>query len=479
MWSDFKNSDGGWFSGSFRRELGLTQPRIFTRRLSASQGLVQQLDLYGKLVGHKGCVNTVEFNSTGKVLVSGSDDRQVIFWNWASKKKIFTYSSGHLENIFQTKIMPFSDDRVIVTSAQDGQVRVGHVLDDGSVDTKRLGKHRGAVFKLAVEPGSPYILYSCGEDGFVQHFDLRSNSPTKLFSCCSFTESDRSGSSSTIRLNAIVSDPRNPNYLAVGGSDEYVRVYDMRKCHWDASSNLDKPLNTFCPHHLKESSNVHITGLAYSNASELLVSYNDELVYLFQKNMGMGTNPKSISTEELQKLEEPKVYSGHRNSQTTKGVNFFGPNDEYVVSGSDCGHIFIWEKKGCKLVRMMVGDKHVVNQLEQHPSMPILATCGIEKSAKIWSPVSKNVTPLPADVDEIMDFNRKGREDHSRVTLTPDVIMHVLRLQRRQTLAFIERRRRRSPDDSEDDDGEGEAYILRFSERDAAIDDDPRECNIS
>lgn len=198
-----------------------------------------------------------------------------------------------------------------------------------------------------------------------------------------------------------MSDPRNPNYLAVGGSDEYVRVYDMRKCHWDASSNLDKPLNTFCPHHLKESSNVHITGLAYSNASELLVSYNDELVYLFQKNMGMGTNPKSISTEELQKLEEPKVYSGHRNSQTTKGVNFFGPNDEYVVSGSDCGHIFIWEKKGCKLVRMMVGDKHVVNQLEQHPSMPILATCGIEKSAKIWSPVSKNVTPLPADVDEV------------------------------------------------------------------------------
>lgn len=48
-------------------------------------------------------------------------------------------------------------------------MRVGQVLEDGSVDTKRLGKHRGAVFKLAVEPGSPYIFYSCGEDGFVQH----------------------------------------------------------------------------------------------------------------------------------------------------------------------------------------------------------------------------------------------------------------------------------------------------------------------
>jgi len=188
-------------------------------------------------------------------------------------------------------------------------------------------------------------------------FDLRSNSTTKLFCCSSFTADDKPSSSSTTRLNAIVIDPRNPNCLAVGGSDEYVRVYDLRKCHWDASRNLDKPVNTFCPLHLRESGNVHITGLAYSNVSELLASYNDEIIYLFQKNMGMGPNPLTISPEELQKLEEPQVYSGHRNSQTIKGVNFFGPNDEYVVSGSDCGHIFIWNKKDAKLVRLMVGDK--------------------------------------------------------------------------------------------------------------------------
>ena len=199
-----------------------------------------------------------------------------------------------------------------------------------------------------------------------------------------------------------MTDPRNLNLLAVAGSDEFVRVYDMRRCRWDSSSDSDKPVNTFCPPHLKESGNVHITGLAYSNASELLVSYNDELIYLFQKNMGMGTNPRSISTdEEQQKLEEPQAFSGHRNSQTVKGVNFFGPNDEYVVSGSDCGHIFIWNKKDSKLVRLMVGDRHVVNQLEQHPSLPVLATCGIEKSAKIWSPVSRKVQPLPTDVDEV------------------------------------------------------------------------------
>lgn len=80
------------------------------------------MNLYGKLNGHEGCVNAVEFNSTGDLLVSGSDDRQVMFWNWASKTKLLAYPSGHSDNIFQTKIMPFTDDSRIVTSAGDGHV---------------------------------------------------------------------------------------------------------------------------------------------------------------------------------------------------------------------------------------------------------------------------------------------------------------------------------------------------------------------
>lgn len=49
------------------------------------------------------------------------------------------------------------------------QVRLGEVLEDGQVHTKRLGSHRGAVHKLAVEPGNPNILYSYGDDSFIQH----------------------------------------------------------------------------------------------------------------------------------------------------------------------------------------------------------------------------------------------------------------------------------------------------------------------
>lgn len=45
---------------------------------------------------------------------------------------------------------------------------------------------------------------------------------------------------------------------------------------------------------------------------------------------------------------------------SVKGVNFIGPCSEYVVSGSDCGHIFIWDKETEEIVTFVEGDTDVV-----------------------------------------------------------------------------------------------------------------------
>lgn len=52
-------------------------------------------------------------------------------------------------------------------------------------------------------------------------------------------------------------------------------------------------------------------------------------------------------------------------SLTVKGVNFYGPCSEFVVSGSDCGHIYLWDKYSARIVQFMEGDKGgVVSQWE-------------------------------------------------------------------------------------------------------------------
>jgi nuclear receptor interaction protein len=81
-----------------------------------------------------------------------------------------------------------------------------------------------------------------------------------------------------------------------------------------------------------------------------------------------------------------KVYRGHCNIKTVKDVNYFGLNDEYVVSGSDSGHMFIWDRKTANLVNILEADSEVVNVVQGHPYEPTIAASGIDNTIKIFSP---------------------------------------------------------------------------------------------
>jgi nuclear receptor interaction protein len=59
-----------------------------------------------------------------------------------------------------------------------------------------------------------------------------------------------------------------------------------------------------------------------------------------------------------------RVYRGHCNVKTVKDVNFFGLQDDYVVSGSDSGHVFVWDRKTTQLVNILEGDGEVVNVVQ-------------------------------------------------------------------------------------------------------------------
>lgn len=78
-------------------------------------------------------------------------------------------------------------------------------------------------------------------------------------------------------------------------------------------------------------------------------------------------------------------YRGAANVRTVKDVNFYGLNDEYVVSGSDSGHFFIWDRATGELLNILEGDGEVVNVVQGHPYEPMLAVSGIDHTIKIFS----------------------------------------------------------------------------------------------
>ena len=95
--------------------------------------------------------------------------------------------------------------------------------------------------------------------------------------------------------------------------------------------------------------------------------------------------------------DEPKFTFASRaffkSATTIKVCSFMGPNDEYVVCGSNDFNVYVWKipKDGAfKHVRVphmqLRGHRSIVNQVSYAKRFSLLATSGTEKIVKIWSP---------------------------------------------------------------------------------------------
>ena len=112
-----------------------------------------------------------------------------------------------------------------------------------------------------------------------------------------------------------------------------------------------------------------------------------------------------------------QTYTGHNNARTfLKEAAFLG-GGEYVTTGSDCGHAFVWEKRSGTLVQLLQADKNVVNGVAPHPYLPWLATCGIDNDGKVWVP-GKNYSFDPDKARKQIEENRgQGDSDDEGISL--------------------------------------------------------------
>ncbi|XP_076325601.1 DDB1- and CUL4-associated factor 8-like isoform X2 [Tachypleus tridentatus] len=418
---------------------------LFRRHCGGSLHMVERLELMYMMNNHNGCVNSLHFNSTGTRLASGSDDLSVVLWDWTVSEAILKYKSGHKSNVFQAKFMPLSGDSHIVSCSRDGQVRLAELSATGVCkETRKLAQHKDAAHKLALETNTPHMLLSCGEDSAVFQIDLREEKPKSLVEC---KENDKK-----VPLYTIFSNPVNSCEFGIGGTDHFVRIYDKRNIREDI------PMKKFSPHHLIDSDlHANVTCLVYNySGSEILASYNDEDIYIFDTSQSDGA-------------EYIHRYQGHRNSETVKGVNYFGPRSEFIMSGSDCGYIYFWEKESEHIVQCLLGDEGgVVNCLEPHPNCPIMATSGLDVDVKIWVPSCEHPPDLSGLKSKISknlkerDYDRKhGNSDTYDSEMLWFLMQHFRQRPRRRERVENsgDSHRNSSNEESDDDDTESQTPI--------------------
>ncbi|OMO57676.1 hypothetical protein COLO4_35194 [Corchorus olitorius] len=316
--------------------------------------LVRRLSLEQELEGHQGCVNAVAWNSSGSLLISGSDDARINIWSYSRRKLLHSVETGHSANIFCTKFVPETSDELVVSGAGDAEVRLfnlsrlsGKGLNDCASTPLALYQcHTRRVKKLAVEVGNPNVVWSASEDGTLRQHDFREGTSCPpagsshqecrnilLDLRCGAKKSLADPPRHTLALKSCDISSTRPHLLLVGGNDAFARLYDRRMLPplTSCRKRMSPPtcVNYFCPMHLSDRgrSSLHLTHVTFSpNGEEVLLSYSAEHVYLFDINHASGSLMQYTSVDASKMMTFSPVVNGVEHEAPVSSVIQNGPH---------------------------------------------------------------------------------------------------------------------------------------------------------
>ncbi|XP_070578975.1 DDB1- and CUL4-associated factor 5-like [Ptychodera flava] len=311
------------------------------------------------LIGHYGCVNAIEFsNHGGELLASGGDDKRVLVWNVQQATSNFsqpTVMKGeHHSNIF---CLAFDGSNKKIFSAGNDEQVIVHDIERG--ETLDVFLHEDTVYGLSVDPTNDNVYASACDDGRVLIWDIRERSGQEPFLLANYTSP----------FHAVVYNPVEPRLMATANSSEGVGLWDIRA-----------PRSCLMRY-----------GGSLSQQSAMSVKFNnrgDRLLALRRRLPPVLFDIQS-KTPLLQ-----FDHSGYYNSCTMKSCCFGGDRDQYALSGSDDFSLYVWkipdETREIPWVSeahmVLKGHRSIVNQVRFNPSNHMIASSGVEKIIKVWSP---------------------------------------------------------------------------------------------
>eukprot|EP00037_Helgoeca_nana_P030349 m.374084 g.374084 ORF g.374084 m.374084 type:complete len:681 (+) comp28166_c0_seq14:3361-5403(+) len=359
------------------------------QRILGSRALVESLELTTKLEEHDGCVNTLSWSEDGRFCLSGSDDTQLVIWNMRRLCAETTIPTIHTDNIFGAQFVPGTGGRQVVSCAADGTLLLHHV------DRELSGAGSGVVMcsaphfllKMAFYPPSDgRILAVSGQS--ILMVDLR----TQKTWCCDDDAQDSP-------VTALAFDPNSPNTLAVGNNSPIVSLYDIRMAGGQEFAQL-QPAPRDGDLGRQQAEAVSSLEFSAERPGLLLANYRDDSLFTFdtrraevaraaRAQLDDGAGPAQVvpfgDEDRAVTAAHCQEYKGRTNSDTFAKDAAFVLGSEWVATGGDCGHLYIWNVETGALVRRVVADRCVVNCVAAHPSLPVIAVSGIDSDVKVFA----------------------------------------------------------------------------------------------
>ena len=208
-----------------------------------------------------------------------------------------------------------------------------------------------------------------------------------------------------------------------------VRLFDLRRVTADPNHCV---VAKYCQ------TSHEVTGAAFTHdGQEIVASVLGDHIYLFDTL----PNPLFIGPEPMedgQDVEEglvhryKRVFRGHYSISTIKGIGLAGSGSELVASGSDDARVYLWHRHNAELVTVLEGHRGIVNTVVAHPTLPLIASAGLDNHIALWSPTA---APLHSDkerrrrdayLSDIIEHNAAAYTDEAMDDGDDDVVVEAL-----------------------------------------------------
>ncbi|XP_055616554.1 uncharacterized protein DDB_G0283357 [Toxorhynchites rutilus septentrionalis] len=326
---------------------------LFHDRLRIARNLYKR-----DLVSHYGCVNAIEFSQEGELLVSGGDDRRVLLWHVdkaiQERESPVSMQKQHLSNIFCLGLD--SSNTRIFSGGNDDVVIVHDVQTRESVD---VFLHSKPVYGLSIDPSNDAIFATAGEDGKILIFDMRDSTNVMCVSRC------RSP------YHAVMHHPYDVGFIVTANAKEGAALWDLRAPKMPTIRYGGENAAQSC------------MSVRFNSLGTQVLALRRRLPPILFS---------TASPEPICQFYHPDYY----NSCTMKSCCFAGESDQFVLSGSDDFNLYVWRVTDANVndtdqwvdqnQMVLYGHRSIVNQVRYNPQKCVIASSGVEKIVKLWSP---------------------------------------------------------------------------------------------
>ncbi|BEJ00907.1 hypothetical protein CcaverHIS631_0507640 [Cutaneotrichosporon cavernicola] len=361
------------------------------------------------LMDHKDEVWRIEWSPDGNLLASASKDKTVVIWQLKppSAGNGQQYSISFLHHLTGHRgavdAMAWSPDSETLVTASDKQIYVWDIKEGQRSDvTIENSPHKDEISAVQWLPdGSQFVV--CSLDPRVVFYDL-SGSITRNWSLGHMQLRDIVITPDCSRIVAATTWLRRvpvQNQLTQSSSQrpEVDVTHSRRNDDTFEYGNMDRGVVVI---RIEDHEVVDFTSdTKQVDVTSVKLSHDGKSVLI-------SCMPDELQLYSLEgRLQLTRKFIGHVHARYQIKSCFGAPKDRFVLSGSEDGHVYVWQNNNTTPIEVLSGHTGSVNAVAWNPvlSRKLFASCSDDRTIRIWQPpLPEGEAQAPTDGDEGMEL---------------------------------------------------------------------------